>query len=182
MAALCGWTSGFKLGVALNEQSRKSPVCGQSKFDIIINIATLLGIYCFTLNVNNLNVKDLGTGWIQGQFVHYSADNKLLTLSNVNVWPWSPLGLKDVGKNWHCDFFLTMQYILQYEKIQEFSSDDLNSTLCYAAFQNDKHLYFIWAHSCMLAPSQNFHSPCWLTFIYKNYIRLIFLRVRVGRR
>ena len=30
-------------------------------------------------------------------------------------------------------FFLTLQYILQYEKIQEFTSDDLNSTLCYAA-------------------------------------------------
>ena len=32
----------------------------------------------------------------------------------------------------------------------------------------------------MLAPSQNFHSPCWLTFIYKNYVRLIFLQVQVG--
>ena len=32
-------------------------------------------------------------------------------------------------------FFLTLQYILRFEKIQEFSLDDLNSTLCYAAFQ-----------------------------------------------
>ena len=30
-------------------------------------------------------------------------------------------------------FFSTLRYILQYEKIQEFSSDDLNSTSCYAA-------------------------------------------------
>ena len=43
----------------------------------------------------------------------------------------SLLGLHDIGINWHHDFFL--RYILQYEKIQEFSSDDLNSTLCYAA-------------------------------------------------
>ena len=36
--------------------------------------------------------------------------------------------------------FLTLRYILLYENIQEFSSDDLNSALCYVAFQNDKHL------------------------------------------
>ena len=41
---------------------------------------------------------------------------------------------KKKKKNWHCDFFLTLGYILWNEKkIQEFSSNDLNSTLCYAA-------------------------------------------------
>ena len=39
------------------------------------------------------------------------------------------------------------------------------------AFQNDKHLYFIWAHS------ENSHSPCCLAFIFKNCVRLIFLWV-----
>ena len=41
---------------------------------------------------------------------------------------------------------------------------------------NDKHLYFIQTHSCVLVPSQNSHSPRWLTFIFKNYVHPIFLR------
>ena len=44
---------------------------------------------------------------------------------------------------------------------------------------NDKHLYFIWAHSCVLVPSQNSHSPRWLTFIFKNCVRPIFLQASV---
>ena len=28
---------------------------------------------------------------------------------------------------------------------------------------NDKHLYFIWAHSCLFVPSQNNHCPRWLS-------------------
>ena len=45
---------------------------------------------------------------------------------------------------------------------------------------NDKHLYFIWAHSCMLAPSQNSHSPRCLTFTIKNCVCPIFLRPLVS--
>ena len=48
--------------------------------------------------------------------------------------------------------------------------------------KKDKHLYFTWAHSCVLAPSQNSHSSHWLTFSYKNCIRLIFLQVWVGHQ
>ena len=40
---------------------------------------------------------------------------------------------------------------------------------------NDKHLYFIWAHLCVLVPSQNSHCPRLLTFIFKNCVRPIFL-------
>ena len=63
-----------------------------------------------------------------------------------------PLGQHDIGKKLTLPFLLTLQYILRYENIQEFSSDGLNSTLCDAAFQNDQHLYFIWAHACVRPP------------------------------
>ena len=56
----------------------------------------------------------------------------------------------------------------------------INDTSTNIYLQNDKHLYFIWAHSCVLVPSQNSHSPRWFTFIFKTCVLLIFLRVRVG--
>ena len=37
-------------------------------------------------------------------------------------------------------------------------------------------------HSCVLAPSQNSHSPCRLTFTIKNCVTIIFLQVWVRRR
>ena len=45
----------------------------------------------------------------------------------------SAVGLHNIGKKLTLRFFLTLWYILQYEKIQEFSSNDLNSTLYYTA-------------------------------------------------
>ena len=85
----------------------------------------------------------------------------LLCVQQLHLW--LSIRAARYWKKLTLQFFLTVRYILQYEKIQAFSSDDLNSTLCYAAFQNDKHLYFIWTHSCVLAPSQNFgqfHPSC----------------------
>ena len=45
---------------------------------------------------------------------------------------------------------------------------------------NDKHLYFIWTHSCMLAPSQNSFPLRCLTVTFKNCVRPVFLRASVS--
>ena len=98
--------------------------------------------------------------FLSNQWTHYTTVKIIVILVPTRAARyWKKLTLR---------LFLTLRYILRYEKIQEFSSDDLNSTLFYAAFQNDEHLYVIWAHSCVLAVlSQNFHSPTGLLSFLK---------------